>query len=62
MPADSQTTDLVGDRRWNAWQADLVKIARLAGWLQIDPRDYRDYFDEDYTPQDAWDEDMSHAD
>lgn len=47
---------------FDQWCAELLAIAKNDGMGGIRPTDYIDYYNDDCTPQDAWDEDWNHAD
>ena len=46
---------------WEVWKTELVHIATKNGMEGIDPVDYIDFWQDGYSPQDAWDEDLNNA-
>lgn len=60
MTVDPQTTEREG---WESWKSTLLMCADNAGWHRgnVETEAYRDYFEDGYSAQDAWDEDMQHG-
>ncbi len=50
--SDTQSTDHL----WGTWKTRLLIAARKDGMVQINADDYREWFDDNYSPEDAWTE------
>ena len=58
LPAGQHPAQQYND--FTAWGCYLQRAALACGWPAPDPEDYWDYYEDGYSPEDAWIEDISH--
>lgn len=46
------------DQSWDDWKRDLIGRSAVKDMPDIDPDEYRDYYDDGYGANDAWAEDL----
>lgn len=46
---------------FDVWYAELVELGKKHNWPITDPADWREYFNDGYTPMEAMSEDVSYG-